>query len=689
MCEYDLQKYTLVSLLGEGSHGKVYYGYNNETKLEVAVKVINVSKSPNTAELSFRREIAFLKKLNNPHVRQLYDVVEDASGLLYIVLEFCDWELLNDSDIGTVMLNLNIKSLRDIFNQILQGVYYIHEQGVVHRDIKPSNILVARTSDRCFHKSKRVVLSDFGVSSLLEEDSDKKLRGSPMFLSPELISIETSQQYLKNPVIDCWATGVTFYILAFGISPWTKTSSRMELFQEIQDYAAGKTQIVFPPVDQSLKDLLLGLLHPDPSLRLTAKQALEHPWFGDERYIPMVDCIRDTSKEDLDTTITLVNQMGFQTKLKPLTKWNLPSISCCDRFLLILDSTIQLIVLCSNIINHAPEDVRSTEFCELENQMKELVETDGIHKSSAQYSGHIQQWVKIVDRDVTYGIEESPSVCKLGRVHLTYLKDHVLPLIRQQLEELSSQISEGSCVSNVATGWRFIDFKKFKSIIQTRIDALRRNPSFESCVEVICNSETVLQARPNIPHHSVIIDFVCPNAWSSASSSEGSTTSIYGSKTYVLAPFVAIDLLCDLISSSIKFSPSGTVVRAAVWNELLEGNAQLRLACQSFSSQHVNPTDLEETGITFGGSLTKCIVVTESLLNGSFSLTSSDEYSLIRIDVPIPAHELNHQWETLQTSVTSVFHQMDHLEFEFTDSSTFDTLGDDSCYSTIITDFDD
>ncbi|KAL0213784.1 hypothetical protein P9112_005968 [Eukaryota sp. TZLM1-RC] len=682
MSAHGLQKYTLVSLLGEGSYSKVYYGYNNETLLEVAVKVMNVSKTSNTSESSFRREIAFLKKFNNPHVCRLYDVVEGTSDTVYIVLEFCDWALLKDSDIGKVKLNLNVESLQDIFHQILFGLCYIHEQGVVHRDIKPSNILVARTLEKCFHKSRRVVLSDFGVSTLFDDTSDKLLRGSPLFLSPELISLETSKQYQNDPVIDCWATGVTFYILAFGVSPWTQTASRMELFHEIQDYAAGKTEIHIP-VDEGLKDLILGLLNADPSLRLTAKQALQHPWFGD--YIPKVDSKMDWQRDDIDSSVAAMNHMGFKFNTKPDTRSS-TTISNYERFLSIVDSNIHLSTLCSIIINCAPEEVKSAEFLQLESNMKKLIVSESLIKSSKDYLGLMTTWLKVVEQDCHLAIKNSSLFSKFNCSNLIYVKNNILPVIHQNLEEFSYLLEEGSCVANVSNSWRSIDYNKLKSKIYSRINTFEQNLSFNSSVELVCNCDTLLKARPQVSHHVVFVDFGIPNIWSDTLVREDCSYTA-PSETSILTPFAAIDLLCELITNSITFSPKNTVIKAGIWNEVVEGDLQLKLACLVCASSHVTSSDLSDTGVTFSGFLTKSIIVTDCLLNGKFSFTSGEDFTLIRVDIPVPAREFNLPRPMIDTSTGFDSNQIDCLHLGDIYSSCFDTLGDDSCYSTILTDY--
>ncbi|KAL0241327.1 hypothetical protein GEMRC1_006562 [Eukaryota sp. GEM-RC1] len=682
----SIPNYTLVRLLGAGAHGSVYYGYHNDTKQECAVKVMNNRKQVSSTE--FRQEVALLKRLSHPNIRRLYDVIEDSNNQLFIVLEFCDWELLRESDIGTSHNSFGLNSLRDIFLQICTALSYIHSQGVVHKDVKPSNILVARTGGTG-NAGKRVVLSDFGISSYILDDVESTMQGTPLFLAPELLSPEVLSEDMNNSAVDMWAAGVTFYILAFGVSPWGNVTNRQELFSIVLAYAAGNFSIDFPPVDPFLKDFLLKLLDPNPLTRISSPQALKHCWFSEgdcPTYIPdSFESIGDFTQEELDNAVSNITQMAFHTNPQKIKTWNLPELSEAQKTLLLLDSTVQLFNLCNMIMSMSPDDVNTQARRDLDIKVTALLK----HARGLNVSPNMddlmdlfRRWVEVVERDARYGVEESPNVCQLGAKHLKYVLDNVLPVIRHYLDEFSSKLmscTTGSCEGKCAGTWSSVDASKFRQFFQKSFNTIRSNPMCSKCIRFVCNNNIVLEERPNIPFHTIVLDVgLLTNPWSSSSSSSDDLLEESRISHMVIMPSVAMDVLAEILTMSLRFSPPGSVIRAAIWNDTNDDGKRLRIVCQDFSGGINDATTEGHEGPSKGASLAKCCVITETFLNGTFTYTEDVGYGIIEINVPVPGSHSVYVPIAKESSYLLRFDNMDTETVDFT-STISDTM-----YSTIL-----
>ncbi|RXN28469.1 calcium calmodulin-dependent kinase type II subunit alpha isoform X1 [Labeo rohita] len=155
--------------------------------------------------------------------------------------------------------------------QILEAVLHCHQMGVVHRDLKPENLLLASKS-----KGAAVKLADFGLAIEVEGDQQAwfGFAGTPGYLSPEVLR--------KDPygkAVDLWACGVILYILLVGYPPfWDEDQHR--LYQQIKAGAYDFPSPEWDTVTPEAKDLINKMLTINPSKRITAAEALKHPWIS-------------------------------------------------------------------------------------------------------------------------------------------------------------------------------------------------------------------------------------------------------------------------------------------------------------------------------------------------------------------------------------------------------------------------
>eukprot|EP01103_Thecamoeba_quadrilineata_P013080 TRINITY_DN3524_c0_g1_i2.p1 TRINITY_DN3524_c0_g1~~TRINITY_DN3524_c0_g1_i2.p1 ORF type:complete len:314 (-),score=55.65 TRINITY_DN3524_c0_g1_i2:879-1820(-) len=250
-------KYQLGTLLGKGNFGVVYQGLDLENGEFVAIKQIQLNKIPKDQINSIMSEINLLKKLNHKHIVK-YIGYAKSDEFLNIILEYVEnGSLLNIvKKFGAFPEHL----VRIYVSQVLEGLIYLHEQGVIHRDIKGANILTT--------KEGQVKLADFGVAKKLNEEGDLHC-GTPYWMAPEVISLE--QSTLKS---DIWSVGCTVIELLTGSPPYFNIPPMNALYRIVNDDCPPIPERITP----ALEDFLLKCFQKQANLRVSAEKLLKHPW---------------------------------------------------------------------------------------------------------------------------------------------------------------------------------------------------------------------------------------------------------------------------------------------------------------------------------------------------------------------------------------------------------------------------
>lgn len=262
-------RYLIGDLIGEGSYSKVKEVIDSETLERRAVKIMKkqrLKKIPNGEE-NVKRETKLMRKLDHKNVIKLVDILyNEEKQKLYIVMEYCVTVLqeLFDRAPGN---RLPISQAHNYFVQLIEGLEYLHSQGIIHKDIKPSNLLI--------DTSNVIKITDLGVSEQLDlfEQSDwcSTSQGSPAFQAPELA--EGSDRF-SGYKIDIWSSGVTLYSITTGKYPF-EGENIYKLFEKI---SAGHFEMP-ENLDPTLQNLLRGMLTKDPELRFSINQVKSNDWF--------------------------------------------------------------------------------------------------------------------------------------------------------------------------------------------------------------------------------------------------------------------------------------------------------------------------------------------------------------------------------------------------------------------------
>lgn len=273
-------KYELGVEVGRGHFGHTCSAKIKKGELKglaVAVKIIPKSKMTTAIAIEdVRREVKILKALSgHKNLVKFYDACEDAINV-YIVMELCEGGELLDR-----ILSRGGRYMEDdakvIVVQILSVVAFCHLQGVVHRDLKPENFLFTSKDE-----SSPMKLIDFGLSDFIKPDERlNDIVGSAYYVAPEVLHRSYSTE------ADIWSIGVITYILLCGSRPfWARTESG--IFRAVLRADPNFDDSPWPVVSHEAKDFVRRLLNKDYRKRMTAAQALNHPWLRDNnRQIPL------------------------------------------------------------------------------------------------------------------------------------------------------------------------------------------------------------------------------------------------------------------------------------------------------------------------------------------------------------------------------------------------------------------
>lgn len=261
--------YAFVKALGEGHFGKVLLAKDRRTREKFAVKVMKKDTTEFRSQTLIRRELQILRLVNHQNVVRLHDLF-DSDEKLYFVLEYMQGGALFDV-LSAEDNHFSEERASCILKDVLQGLSYLHSKGIVHRDVKPENILT--TGSTWPFTSK---LSDFGLSNFLGSGALQSKVGTPYFCAREVVIGES-----YGTKADLWSLGVVAYEMLSGKKPFEGTHTRSVL------HAIMEGKFSFPPkiwqhISSEARDFISCLICIDVDARLSAEEAMQHPWIVNE-----------------------------------------------------------------------------------------------------------------------------------------------------------------------------------------------------------------------------------------------------------------------------------------------------------------------------------------------------------------------------------------------------------------------
>ncbi|XP_051945677.1 calcium/calmodulin-dependent protein kinase type II subunit gamma isoform X10 [Xyrauchen texanus] len=265
-CTRFTDEYQLYEELGKGAFSIVRRCVKKSTAQEYAAKIINTKKLSARDHQKLDREARICRLLKHPNIVRLHDSISEES-FHYLV-----FDLVTGGELFEDIVAREYYSEADAshcISQILESVSHIHQHDIVHRDLKPENLLLASKM-----KGAAVKLADFGLAIEVQGDQQSwfGFAGTPGYLSPEVLR--------KDPYgkpVDIWACGVILYILLVGYPPfWDEDQHK--LYQQIKAGAYDFPSPEWDTVTPEAKNLINQMLTINPAKRITADQALKHPW---------------------------------------------------------------------------------------------------------------------------------------------------------------------------------------------------------------------------------------------------------------------------------------------------------------------------------------------------------------------------------------------------------------------------
>ena len=249
--------------LGIGSYGRVYLVTNKFNNKKYALKVINKNKLMQIyADCRLvHNEVELHSKLNHPNIIKLYNMKETENEI-QILLEYAQ----NGNLFDIIQKNNGLDELKafEYFIQIVNAVYFLHQNNIIHRDIKPENILIG--------ENNVLKLCDFGWAKELNVNKRATFCGTMEYMAPEIVGSE-----MYDFSVDIWSLGILLYELIMGHSPFrSKSKKDRNIMIKIK-----KHDLVFDKdknISKECIDLINRLLDVNPETRLKIKDIFEHPF---------------------------------------------------------------------------------------------------------------------------------------------------------------------------------------------------------------------------------------------------------------------------------------------------------------------------------------------------------------------------------------------------------------------------
>ncbi|KAI9259901.1 serine/threonine-protein kinase pef1 [Sporodiniella umbellata] len=293
------QRYKRLEKLGEGTYATVYKGKSRATGETVALKEIHLDPEEGAPSTAIR-EISLMKELKHPNIMRLQDIIHTESKLT-LVFEYLDQDLKKymETTARATRGAMESSRIKSFMYQLLSGIAYCHNNRVLHRDLKPQNLLI--------NKNLQLKLGDFGLARAfgIPVNTFSNEVVTLWYRAPDVLL--GSRMYSTS--IDIWSAGCIMAEMYTGrpLFPGTTNEDQLQKIFRLLGTPTEQTwpsisqfpeykppQVIYPPqhiaqvltaIDPIGIDLLHQMLQYQPQLRVNAKDALEHAYFNEVRYL--------------------------------------------------------------------------------------------------------------------------------------------------------------------------------------------------------------------------------------------------------------------------------------------------------------------------------------------------------------------------------------------------------------------
>ncbi|XP_056386582.1 calcium/calmodulin-dependent protein kinase type II subunit gamma isoform X21 [Hyla sarda] len=414
-CTRFTDEYQLYEELGKGAFSVVRRCVKKSSSQEYAAKIINTKKLSARDHQKLEREARICRLLKHPNIVRLHESISE-EGFHYLV-----FDLVTGGELFEDIVAREYYSEADAshcIHQILESVNHIHQHDIVHRDLKPENLLLA---SKC--KGAAVKLADFGLAIEVQGDQQAwfGFAGTPGYLSPEVLR--------KDPYgkpVDIWACGVILYILLVGYPPfWDEDQHK--LYQQIKAGAYDFPSPEWDTVTPEAKNLINQMLTINPAKRITADQALKHPWVCQRSTVASmmhrqetVECLRKfNARRKLKGAIltTMLVSRNFSGAVNRREKKEDPTVGRQS------SAPVAAATSAANLAEQAAKSLLNKK-------------TDGVKKRKSSSSVHLMEPQTTVVHNATDGIKGSTESCN------TTTEDEDLKVRKQEIIKITEQLIE-------------------------------------------------------------------------------------------------------------------------------------------------------------------------------------------------------------------------------------------------------